>query len=124
MSIMLITHSLGVVAEMCNRVIVMYLGKIVERATTDDIYYNPKHPYTQQLLKSIPIIGLKERLSPIEGSVPMSTVQLPGCAFAPRCPAAMEICHVEPPPTFYFDRNQDAACWLYADKEGEALERE
>ena len=115
MSIMLITHSLGVVASMCERVIVMYLGKIVERATTDDIFYSPKHPYTQQLLKSIPIIGMDDRLNPIEGSVPMATVQLPGCTFAPRCPLARDICHKEPPPTFIFEREQEATCWLYAD---------
>lgn len=122
MSIMLITHSLGVVAEMCSRVIVMYLGKIVERGATDDIYYYPKHPYTQQLLMSIPIIGLKERLNPIEGSVPMSTEQLPGCAFAPRCPAALAICHEKSPPVFQFERQQEASCWLYADEQGDALD--
>ena len=118
MSILLITHSLGVVAEMCERVIVMYLGKIVERGTTDDIFYQPKHPYTQQLLKSIPLIGLKERLNPIEGSVPMATVQLPGCPFAPRCPHAMPICHTEPPPLVHFERGQEATCWLYAEEAG------
>jgi oligopeptide transport system ATP-binding protein len=113
MSIMLITHSLGVVAEMCEQVIVMYLGKVVERGTTDDIFYQPKHPYTQQLLKSIPIIGLKQRLTPIEGSVPPATVQLPGCPFAPRCPQVMAICREHVPPNVHFERGQEALCWLY-----------
>jgi oligopeptide/dipeptide ABC transporter ATP-binding protein len=114
MSILLITHSLGVVAEMCDQVIVMYLGKVVERGTTDDIFYQPKHPYTQQLLKSIPVIGLKQRLTPIEGSVPPATVQLPGCPFAPRCPFAMPICEQQVPPNIEFERGQEALCWLYA----------
>jgi oligopeptide/dipeptide ABC transporter ATP-binding protein len=117
MSIMLITHSLGVVAEMCDQVIVMYLGKVVERGTTDDIFYQPKHPYTQQLLKSIPVIGLKQRLTPIEGSVPPATMQLPGCSFAPRCPFAMSICEQQVPPNVEFDRGQEALCWLYAPPE-------
>jgi oligopeptide/dipeptide ABC transporter ATP-binding protein len=120
MSILLITHSLGVVAEMCERVIVMYLGRVVERGTTDDIFYQPKHPYTQQLLKSIPIIGLKQRLTPIEGSVPPATVQLPGCPFAPRCPHVMAICREHVPPNVHFERSQEALCWLYASDESMA----
>jgi oligopeptide/dipeptide ABC transporter ATP-binding protein len=117
MSIILITHSLGVVAEMCERIIVMYLGKIVERATTDDLFYTPKHPYTQQLLMSVPVIGLKERLTPIEGSVPPSTTKISGCPFAPRCPVVMDICHHKMPPIFRFERGQEAACWLYGEEE-------
>lgn len=118
MSIMIITHSLGVIAEMCNRVLVMYLGKIVEQGSTDDIFYNPRHPYTKGLLKSIPQIGLKERLNPIEGSVPMMTELPKGCYFAPRCPKVMEICHQNEPPIFKLEREQKAKCWLYGDDEG------
>ena len=112
MSIMMITHDLGVIGEMCDRVIVMYLGKIVERGSTDAIFYNPKHPYTQGLLKSIPQIGLRQRLNPIEGSVPMMTELPKGCYFAPRCPSAMEICQEKEPPMFGIENDQEAKCWL------------
>jgi peptide/nickel transport system ATP-binding protein len=112
MSIVMITHNLGVIGEMCRRVLVMYLGKVVEEGTTDDIFYQPKHPYTQGLLRSIPQIGLKQRLSPIAGSVP-SMAELPaGCAFAPRCPHAMPVCG-EPPPMLELDPGHRARCWLY-----------
>jgi len=85
MSIMIITHDLGVIGEMADRVIVMYTGKVVEKATTDDIFYNPKHPYTKGLLKSIPKIGIKGRLAPIKGSVPNLLMLPEGCYFEPRC---------------------------------------
>ncbi len=114
MSIVMITHNLGVIGEMCRRVLVMYLGKVVEEGTTDDIFYQPKHPYTQGLLRSIPQIGLKQRLSPITGSVP-SMAELPaGCAFAPRCPHAMPVCGREPPPMLELGPGHRARCWLYA----------
>jgi oligopeptide/dipeptide ABC transporter ATP-binding protein len=88
MSIMFITHSMGVVAQLCDEVIVMYLGRVVERASVDEIFYNPKHPYTRSLLRSIPRIG-SERKAPLEvikGSVPDPYAQVPGCPFHPRCP--------------------------------------
>lgn len=113
MSILLITHNLGVIAEMCNRVIVMYLGKIVETGTTDDIFYNPRHPYTRGLLKSIPQIGLKRPLNPIEGTVARMTELPKGCYFAPRCPNVMPICIDEQPPLFLLEHSQQAKCWLY-----------
>ncbi len=113
MSIVMITHNLGVIGEMCRRVLVMYLGKVVEEGTTDDIFYQPKHPYTQGLLRSIPQIGLKQRLSPISGTVP-SMADLPaGCAFAPRCPHVMPVCG-EPPPMLELGTGHRARCWLYA----------
>lgn len=118
MSIMIITHDLGVIGEMADRVIVMYAGKIVEKATTDDIFYNPKHPYTKGLLNSIPRIGRKKRLVPIQGTVP-SLYQLPkGCYFQPRCPEAKEICKRQEPPTLELGEEHSVKCWLFAE-EGE-----
>jgi len=111
MSIMLITHDLGVVARMADFVAVMYLGKIVEYGDVRTILKNPKHPYTQGLLKSIPQLGRKERLIPIEGSVPGPYESIPGCSFAPRCPHAMEKCH-QPPPLEEIKPGHSVSCWL------------
>ena len=119
MSIMFITHDLGVIGEMSDRVMVMYTGKVVERAEIDDIFYNNKHPYTQGLLKSIPQIGVKKRLVPIEGSVPDLKHLPQGCYFAPRCPEAMDICRSKEPPTFDISENQQAKCWLYDERKEE-----
>jgi peptide/nickel transport system ATP-binding protein len=90
-SIMFITHNMGVVAQMCDEVAVMYLGRVVERATVDDIFYDPKHPYTISLLRSIPRLGVKrhDRLESIKGSVPDPYSTVSGCPFHPRCPAFM-----------------------------------
>ncbi|MDE2635625.1 MAG: ABC transporter ATP-binding protein [Chloroflexota bacterium] len=115
MSIMLITHNLGVVAENCDRVMVMYLGKVIEEGSAVDIFYNPRHPYTRGLLASIPQIGLSSRLTPIEGAVPMMQDIPEGCYFAPRCPHVMAICENEPPMFFPTD-TQRAKCWLYSDE--------
>ena len=115
MSIMLITHNLGVVAEMCDRVMVMYLGKVIEEGSTVDIFYRPRHPYTHGLLESIPQIGLSDRLTPIEGAVPMMQDIPTGCTFAPRCPHVMGICEDEPPMFFPTD-SQRAKCWLYSEE--------
>ncbi|MFW6007590.1 MAG: ABC transporter ATP-binding protein [Halanaerobiales bacterium] len=113
MSIMFITHDLGVIGEVTDRVIVMYMGKVVERATTDDLFYNPKHPYTKALLNSIPKIGVKEKLDTIPGSVP-SPYNLPeGCYFAPRCPESMPVCEKKQPPIFETESGQEVKCWLY-----------
>jgi peptide/nickel transport system ATP-binding protein len=91
MSIMFITHNMGVVAQMCDEVAVMYLGRIVERATVDDIFYDPKHPYTISLLRSIPRLGAShgKRLEVIKGSVPDPYSTVSGCPFHPRCPSAI-----------------------------------
>jgi peptide/nickel transport system ATP-binding protein len=88
MSIMFVTHNLGVVAQMCDEVAVMYLGRVVERATVDEIFYDPKHPYTRSLLRSIPRLGSgrKEHLEVIKGSIPDPYSTLTGCPFHPRCP--------------------------------------
>jgi peptide/nickel transport system ATP-binding protein len=91
MSIMFVTHNLGVVAQMCDEVAVMYLGKVVERATVDEIFYDPKHPYTISLLRSIPRLGTrrKEPLEVIRGSIPDPYSTVSGCPFHPRCPSFM-----------------------------------
>lgn len=91
MAIMIITHDLGVVAEICDEVVVMYLGEVVERADIDSLFHDPKHPYTQALLKSIPRLGYSKqgRLDPIEGSVPDPYNRPPGCPFHPRCAHVM-----------------------------------
>src|SRR4029077_18149762 len=88
MAIMLITHDLGVIAEMATDVAVMYLGRVVEQAPVDAIFHDPKHPYTRALLRSIPRLRsrTRERLTPIEGSVPLPFDRPAGCPFHPRCP--------------------------------------
>ena len=114
MAIIMITHDLGVVASMCDRIAVMYAGRIVEYGTTDDIFYNPKHEYTKGLLKSIPRLDAKEheRLVPIEGT-PIDLLNPPaGCPFAPRCESAMKICLQKMPPYVELGDNHRAACWL------------
>jgi len=118
MSIMFITHNLGVVAQMCDEVAVMYLGRIVEWASVDDIFYNPKHPYTILLLRSIPRLGSEEhiRLESIKGSVPDPYTRVPGCPFHPRCPSFMPgLCDVEEPPETTVDGNarHTVRCHLY-----------
>jgi len=118
MALMIITHDLGVIGEMADRVVVMYMGKIVERASCVDIFYRAAHPYTRGLLKSIPVIGRKERLHPIKGSVP-GQFELPeGCLFHPRCPRAFDKCLAQEPPEFRVGEDHGVKCWLY-EKVGE-----
>jgi len=111
---MLITHNLGVVAGMCERVQVMYAGRIVESGPTDDVFANPKHPYTWSLLRSIPRLDSDNRdpLIPIEGLPPDLTNPPSGCPFHPRCPFAMEKCTTELPPLEPVGPTQLAACWV------------
>ncbi len=116
MSIMIITHDLGVIGEMADRVIVMYAGKVVEGGSTYQIFYRPRHPYTQGLLASIPQIGRRTRLTPITGSVPSMHALPAGCTFAPRCPQAMDVCRTDEPPVFAVGEAQTARCWLYRDE--------
>jgi len=113
-SIIFITHDLGVVAELCERVIVMYGGLIMEEATIDDIFENPKHPYTLGLLRSIPAIDQEkaDRLSPIPGSPPDMTQPPVGCPFAPRCPYARQICASECPGYVKINDTHRSMCWL------------
>ena len=114
MAIIMITHDLGVVASICDRIAVMYAGKIVESGMTDDIFYNPKHEYTKGLLKSIPKMYEYdyERLVPIEGS-PVDMLNPPkGCPFASRCDSCMKICLREMPPLKNFSDTHYSQCWL------------
>ena len=116
MAIMYITHDLGVIAEMCETVIVMYLGKVVERADIDSVFYNPKHPYTRALLKSIPRVDRdpEGRLESIKGIVPDPYSLPTACPFHPRCPSFMEgVCDVEEPPFIEMDGDQWVRCHLY-----------
>jgi len=114
MSIILITHDLGVIAEVTKKVIVMYGGMIMEKGTVQDIFYNPQHPYTKGLHKSIPKTTSKEksRLVPIKGSPPDLMNPPKGCPFSSRCEWAMEICLEKPAPGFKISDTQESACWL------------
>lgn len=125
MAIIIITHDLGVVAELCDEVIVMYGGKIVERGTADEIFYNPKHEYTKGLLNSIPTMDDKERLEPITGTA-IDLLNLPkGCAFSPRCKNAMKCCLENYPPEAEVAEHHKCSCFLYIkemiDKDNESL---
>ena len=112
MAIIMITHDLGVIADMCDEIIVMYAGKVCERGTADEIFYNPRHEYTKGLIRSIPRIQEKhEKLIPIAGT-PVDLLNLPaGCAFASRCDRAMKICLREHPEEVRVNENHIAACW-------------
>ncbi|MEG1809002.1 MAG: ABC transporter ATP-binding protein [Oscillospiraceae bacterium] len=113
MAIIMITHDLGVIASMCDEVIVMYAGRVAERGSADEIFYRPRHEYTKGLLRSIPNIDNdeKERLVPIAGT-PVDMLNLPGgCAFAPRCERAMKICLTEHPDEAWINDNHLSACW-------------
>ncbi len=114
-SIILITHNLGVVSQMAEKVAVMYLGKIVELAETHELFHNPHHPYTVGLLNSVPVLGKKGKkgLEPIKGMVPTPTEKIVGCPFEPRCPRAMKICKVQTPTLREVATGHTAACWLY-----------
>ena len=119
MAIIMITHDLGVVANMCDRIAVMYAGKVVEYGTTDDIFYRPSHEYTKGLIRSIPKLTEKEhnKLVPIEGS-PVDMLNPPaGCPFAPRCRACMKICLREMPPYTDLSDIHYSACWLMQKRE-------
>ena len=122
-SLLFITHNLGVVAEICDKVSVMYAGKMVEQGPVDDIFYQPGHPYTMGLLRSMPRVDAEsyERLIPIEGT-PVDMLNPPeGCPFAPRCEHAMKICLQKMPPYVELGNQHRSACWLRVQ---EQLERE
>ena len=119
MAIIMITHDLGVVASMCDKIAVMYAGKVVEYGTTDDIFYRPSHEYTKGLLRSIPRLDEKEktRLVPIEGS-PVDMLNPPaGCPFAPRCESCMKICLKQMPEYTDLSDIHYSACWLLQKEE-------
>ncbi|GED70853.1 dipeptide/oligopeptide/nickel ABC transporter ATP-binding protein [Brevibacillus reuszeri] len=114
-AIMLITHDLGVVAEMCDRVLVMYAGEVVEEADVDDLFHDPKHPYTIGLLLSIPSTEEKKsRLYSIKGQVPPAGTITRGCRFAERCERVFDRCLEEDPEIVKVAENHTCRCWLYA----------
>ena len=118
-AVILITHDLGIVSDICDRVLVMYGGKIIESGLIDDIYYRALHPYTQGLLSCLPKVnaGRREKLLPIEGT-PIDLLNMPkGCAFASRCEKCMQICLTEDPPVFDFGAGHISKCWLHADEQ-------
>jgi oligopeptide/dipeptide ABC transporter ATP-binding protein len=119
-AIMMITHDLGVIAEIADRIVVMYAGKVVEEARTIPLFESPGHPYTQGLLRSIPRLGdraqgERNRLSEIRGVVPGLIDLPPGCLFSPRCEHAMAICANEPPPLAEVEPGRKVRCWLDID---------
>ena len=113
MAIIMITHDLGVVAQMCDEVIVMYAGSICEKGTADEIFYEPRHEYTKGLMRSIPsTTSAGTRLQPITGT-PIDLLNMPkGCPFAPRCDNAMKICLTERAPVCTISDSHDAVCWM------------
>ncbi|MCQ2508224.1 MAG: ABC transporter ATP-binding protein [Dorea sp.] len=124
MAIIMVTHDLGVIASMCDEIIVMYGGRVCERGTADDIFYAPAHEYTKGLLRSIPKQDtMNERLIPI-GGTPINLLNMPaGCAFCPRCDAAMKICLREKPEELQINDGHYASCWMnikkmYEEQEG------
>nr|WP_276537520.1 ABC transporter ATP-binding protein [Bacillus infantis] len=123
MGIIMITHDLGVVAEVCDRVVVMYAGKIVEQADVKELFGSPKHPYTKGLLDSVPRLGVKkEKLGSIPGMVPSPDKMPQGCRFYDRCGMAMEVCKTNMPEIKDVGQNHQAACWLYEGKDGESFD--
>ena len=125
MAIIMITHDLGVVAQMCDEVIVMYAGSICEQGTADEIFYNPRHEYTKGLMRSIPTVDNDdEKLEPISGT-PIDLLNMPqGCPFAPRCDAAMKICLRERCPRMQINDMHQAACWINVKEAQEGGEAE
>ncbi|ABM80465.1 ABC transporter ATP-binding protein [Hyperthermus butylicus] len=117
LTLLLITHNMGLVAEMCDRVAVMYAGIIVEEAPTEELFSNPLHPYTQLLLRAVPDPTKKiEKLESIPGTVPNLIHPPPGCRFHPRCPYMAEICRQDRPPEIWVNERHRVACWRYIDK--------
>jgi oligopeptide/dipeptide ABC transporter ATP-binding protein len=119
MGLILVTHDLGIVAESCDHVAIMYAGKIVENGQVKSIFESPSHPYTRALMQALPKIGnRKKRLYQIEGEPPNLSSLPTGCTFHPRCPQVMQICRSEYPPAFSLDDGGYASCWLLKKEEG------
>ena len=125
MAIIMVTHDLGVIADMCDEIIVMYGGRVCERGTAEDIFYRPAHEYTKGLLQSIPSVDrMGEKLIPIPGT-PINLLNMPkGCAFCPRCENAMKICIEEIPPEMQMPDGHFASCWMNVKKQMEAQSNE
>ncbi|MGE7270677.1 ABC transporter ATP-binding protein [Brevibacillus panacihumi] len=118
LAVVIITHDLGVVAEIAHRMVVMYAGMVVETGTVEEVFANPRHPYTWGLMRSLPRLdeSEKQRLVPIEGAPPDLFNPPAGCAFAARCDFAMEICKQQMPPTTTFGEGHEAVCWLHDER--------
>lgn len=122
MSILFITHDLGVVAEICDRVIVMYAGQVVEEANVNTLFDHPKHPYTVGLMESTPKLGEhRDQLYSIEGTVPQIDQMPKGCRFADRCPKAFDKCFIETPTEFQTEDHSKVRCWLYSEEREEVI---
>lgn len=119
-SIAFITHDLGVVSEMCDRVVVLYCGEVMEEALVDDIFEKPMHPYTVGLLNTLPKFGVKGHLETIPGMVPTAGHFPKGCVFAPRCKYATEKCHTQKPPLWEMENQHKVRCFRYSDNGEEA----
>ena len=117
MAVILVTHDLGVIADMCDNIVVMYGGRICERGTAADIFYDPRHEYTKGLLRSIPTFDeAKKRLVPIAGT-PINMLNLPkGCSFCARCDSCMKICLTEQPEEIAISETHKASCWMNVKK--------
>jgi oligopeptide/dipeptide ABC transporter ATP-binding protein len=125
MALMFITHDLGVVAEIADDVAVMYLGQIVERSDADTVFNQPKHPYTQALLRSIPKIAMqRDELEPIKGMVPSPFRRPTGCQFHPRCAQRFDLCDQVEPANTHLDENHAVRCLLFEDVQARALDAE
>ncbi|MCP5151830.1 MAG: ABC transporter ATP-binding protein [Ectothiorhodospiraceae bacterium] len=115
-AVLLITHDMGVIADMADRVLVMYAGRVVEEAPVDALFDAPAHPYTRLLLRSIPLVGTRQpRLPVIDGTPPTPAAYPPGCRFHPRCPRAVDRCAAEAPALESFGTARRVACWVAAD---------
>lgn len=125
MAIIFITHDLGVVSDICDKIIVMYAGKIVEEGTSREIFYKKRHPYTEGLLASVPKLETEknEKLKPIKGNPPDMSCVKPGCAFAPRCGCAMNICVKEDAPEYELGETHKVSCWKVVKEEIEKQQR-
>ena len=124
LTILLITHNIGVVAEVSDRIAVMYAAKLMELGDVTDVFANPKHPYTQGLLRSVPNIKLDGgELYKMAGAPPDLSHPPAGCRFHPRCPFVMDICREQVPPLEPIEGNQLAACWLYPSVQAKSQEK-
>ncbi len=126
MSIIFITHDLGVVAEICDKIAVMYAGQVVEEGSTDSLFEKPLHPYTKGLIQSLPkLYEDQEELSTIHGTVPSPYHYPNGCRYAERCPLATELCRVQQPELITVESDKKVRCWMYSEKwQGESVKEE
>jgi oligopeptide/dipeptide ABC transporter ATP-binding protein len=122
-ALIFVTHNLGIVAKMCDRVAVMYAGKIIEQAPVRELFNAPKHPYTRALLGAVPKLGSKEPLYTIAGQPPNLAILPSGCSFHPRCPEALSRCTTEEPGDFHLGNGSVARCWLLEDEKDAKAQR-